>query len=147
MLRRAPGACVVLALILVGCDRPNPEICIPPKPITLGGDLMPVPASPRTDWGYQRENSLNCVHRWAYRLAKAPGSNEQAARAVIGGCGETIDRMAVAWREGVEDGRNLPMRNPATGAFVEPEEASTAEMYGYALFYVAGGRAGNCRAP
>ena len=66
-----------------------------------------------------------CIHKWAYRLGRAPGSNTEVAKAVIGACREAIDRIDEMNGRGTDH--------------VEPS------LYDeYALYRVIQGRAGNC---
>ncbi|HEX7820945.1 MAG TPA: hypothetical protein VF463_10040 [Sphingobium sp.] len=58
--------------VLASCGQANERICETPI------------ASPAVgDW-------QGCVHRWAYRLASAPGSSAQVAQAVVAGCEDAV---------------------------------------------------------
>ena len=83
----------------------------------------------------------SCVHKWAYRLARAQGSNRELADATLGGCRDAL------LMEG-----NLIIREQ-TGK--DADSASEAvmfrklqERYGdKALFNVVQARAGHCDIP
>ena len=43
----------------------------------------------------------SCIHKWGYRLGRAPGTNDEIAKAVIGKCRKAIDRtLALKVNEG-----------------------------------------------
>ena len=79
-----------------------------------------------------------CVHKWAYRLARAPGSNAEIAKGTMGACRSAFD----TWK--------IQLANTSQGEFVDVEgknryyaqtEAALTEQ---ALFRVVQARAGSC---
>jgi hypothetical protein len=69
-------------------------------------------------------NATSCIHRWAYRLARAAGPNREIAEAVEGGCTDAIDRWATM--------------------FPDEEQRIREDFHALALFHVVQARAGDC---
>ena len=77
-----------------------------------------------------------CIHKWAYRLGRAPGSNGEIAKATIGACREPINRVLELK---VEDGNKIkePFTDDLWQLFVK-------RFNDHALYRVTQGRAGKC---
>ena len=99
-----------LVFALASCNSSDDRICAKPPRLQLGQD--------------QQTAAIGCIHRWAYRLAKADGPNREIANAVIGGCGEPIDRL-------LESSEQNPTK-------------IRADLETLALFHVVQARAGEC---
>ena len=104
------SALPLLVLALASCNSPDDRICAKPPRLHLGQD--------------QQAAAIDCIHRWAYRLAKADGPNREIANAVIGGCAENIDALMESTKQ-------------------DPAKAR-ADFDSLALFYVVQARAGKC---
>jgi hypothetical protein len=70
-----------VALILTGCDKPNPHIC--------GSLLMMFPGVPITTDDH-KQAATYCVERWAARLAVAHDPAPDVVDAVIANCDGAI---------------------------------------------------------
>jgi hypothetical protein len=88
-----------------------------------------------------RRLTENCVHAWGYRLARAPGSNSEVAKAVVSGCRDGIAEW-VNWRSIGPDSEV-----PAYGSKEALEKSANDEMLQLALFRVTQARAGKCEIP
>jgi hypothetical protein len=77
-----------------------------------------------------------CIHKWAYRLGRAPGSSTEIAKAAIAACREPIDRVLELK---IEDGNRTkePFTDDLWQLFVK-------RFDDHALYRVTQGRAGNC---
>ena len=73
-----------------------------------------------------------CIHRWGYRLARAPDSAESVVGAVIGACRSQIDRSATMLGEGDQDAERY---------YLTEMERVARER---ALYRVIQARAGHC---
>lgn len=73
-----------------------------------------------------------CLHRWSYRFASAPGSNQAIARAVLAGCDEANE-----W--------SVKLSPEADRAEVRAYIKETSPNL--ALFHVTQARAGHCDIP
>jgi hypothetical protein len=118
---------------LAGCDKlsqkPNDAICLTPPSL----DEVVGPAKSAQE---QAELTKGCVHRWSYRLAGAPGSNSEIAKAVIGACREALM---------VERNFYLNAGETTTLAALEQRKKQLeAEYLEMALFHVVQARAGHC---
>lgn len=90
----------------------------------------------------------DCLHRTAYRLARAPDSAEIVGQATVAACGETLSRWNTA-------AVSQPATAAATDAAVDlvtgQSASQIAQRYQYAqgraLYYVVQGRAGRCEVP
>lgn len=117
-----PRLLLTVTLSLFGCSqqaKQDDRICTTP------------PGAAQGDWA-------SCVHRWAYRLARAPGPNGEIAEAAVSGCYDAIE-----WE----------VENSAEAAASDKEnldkmlqtriDASRKK----ALFHVVQARAGHCKFP
>lgn len=77
-----------------------------------------------------------CIHKWAYRFGRAPGSNTEIARAVVGACREAID-MVLELKVAEGNKAKQPFTDEVWQLFVKRFDEN-------ALFRVTQGRAGNC---
>lgn len=100
----------LIILSLASCSSPDDRICAKPPRLQLGLDLQ--------------STATACVHRWAYRLAKADGPNREIASAVVSGCADSIDAFLASTKEG--------------------EVKAQTNFDGLALFHVVQARAGKC---
>ncbi len=114
-----------MTILLTSCAKQlggDDRICQTPAPfgapaqgIATAGETMPA------------AGAHSCLHRWAYRLARAPEDPRLVADATVGACRDAI----IAWRT----------------AERSPEMSSDAMVREYALFHVVQARAGNCPIP
>jgi hypothetical protein len=135
------GLCAAFAL--TGCDLPNPAICTKPPQL----DLKMISTLGPVDVGGWQMNAENCVHRWAYRLARSGDAAETIADAVMGGCRDPVSRVSAALERQVEKpGSPRPtMENSRTGV-IGPIGPTVHEQFrSTALFHVVQARAGHCR--
>jgi hypothetical protein len=115
------------AMALAGCSfGEDLRICSPPPPEVAD----PTVRSERPVVKLAEE----CIHRSAYRLAKAPDDARTVADAVVGLCGEEISAQINALNRVNQD----VLRN---SAFVEERSRLVA------LSYVVQARAGRCSVP
>lgn len=113
---------LLVGLALAGCSRNGGDdrIC------ATAPSFMSIQAA--------QDRASSCVHRWAYRLARAPGSNAEIADAVIIGCEDAIQ---------VQSARRAA--EPSSGTTPEAEFAAMhARLRRLAVFHVITARAGNC---
>ncbi|HYI43693.1 MAG TPA: hypothetical protein VD768_08745 [Sphingomicrobium sp.] len=75
-----------------------------------------------------------CIHRWAIRLARAPGPNREIADAVLAGCAEPITLTPHMYRQEKNDD-------------LADEAYWTSRATKLALFHVVQARAGDCPLP
>ena len=114
-----------MMLCVSACSSHNdPNICTSPAPLW----------APRT----RADVAQNCVHRWSYRLARAPGPNPEIAVATLGACDEAFDY----WAEDRRRRENLPNER-----LPEIKQAIRQQMQQLALYRVVQARAGNCDVP
>ena len=134
MLRVTRGnAILVIGLaILSGCNNPNSDICTSISPLDINK------ASDEAVAGRSPDPPEQCVHRWSYRLASAPGTNTEIAKAAVAACAETIDYAAMPF-----DKKFAPNPREYESAVNELSE----EILQQALFRVVQARAGNCAIP
>ncbi|HEY0325055.1 MAG TPA: hypothetical protein VGC46_03625 [Allosphingosinicella sp.] len=107
----------------IGWTADQQQICSPPPPFR-----EVAPADP-----YQQAVARDeCIHNWAYRLARSDDDAEAVVGAVIGACRTSIDRSATMVAEG----------DPEAERFYLAEfERGSRER---ALFRVVQARAGRC---
>ena len=129
--------CVALIALtaLASCNRQDDRICLPPEKIPIGEIAR---AKGAMEW---RKITENCVHAWAYRLAHAPGSNTEIARAVVVGCSDGI----AFWVSSRSVGPDSEV--PLYGSMEALEKSANDEMLQLALFRVTQARAGKCEIP
>jgi hypothetical protein len=84
----------------------------------------------------QRAVSEQCIHKWAYRFGRAPGSNAEIAKAVIAKC-----REGIRWIQTYKIREGFTTKHPFTDAMWQED---MRELEEYALIRVTEGRAGNC---
>ena len=124
-------------ILLVACSQgksADDRICNTPSALDVAG------ASAASSPDEQATLTTSCVHRWAYRLAKAEGSHGEIASAVVGGCREAIDVEANLYLETSKDG----LTTPELERIRRRLEREYSEM---ALFHVVQARAGRCDVP
>jgi len=119
---------MLLPLVLTGCGGKtgDPGICQTPEPLTAAS----------LNAGTHEGDLRWCVHRWAYRLAAAPGSSAQVAPAVVTACGDEVIDAFIA-------------KNPAPDG-VDAEAYSKgvrSKALSDAVFRVTQARAGHCDIP
>lgn len=90
----------------------------------------------------------DCLHRTAYRLARAPDSAEIVGQATVAACGEALSR----WNTAAVSQRGSAGASDAAVDLITGQSASQiAQRYQYAqgraLYYVVQGRAGRCDVP
>jgi hypothetical protein len=118
------ASCILIAVGLIsGCaapkepvalgDKPNPRIC------------QPVPAQGKGQWGA-------CIHRIAYKYARATDQAETVAKAVSSSCGEPLAELLNA----TEKEKRVELGN-----------AVMVAMDSLALQKVIEARAGHCEVP
>lgn len=106
----------------IGNSQSDDRICAtPPTEIAQGA------------WG-------DCIHRWAYRLARSPDRAETVAEATVAACGD-----AIAWQINNADESNLSAAGAAGRIALSNEIMASAPKL--ALFHVVQARAGNCDIP
>ena len=137
------GLVLLPAVLLAACDdhrtaAADAKICLPFTAATSGPGAM----------GGEAVALDDCLHRSAYRLARAEDGAEVVASAVVASCGDPLSRWNTA-----------TMNNPAqtdTGAqttdlVTGQSAAPLAHRYqftqGRALYYVVQARAGHCAVP
>lgn len=118
-------AFAITTMLLTGCGQDpggDDRICQTPAPfgapaqgIATAGETMPA------------AGAHSCLHRWAYRLARAPEDPRLVADATVGACRDAI----TAWRTAEQ----------------YPPMSADAMVREYALFHVVQARAGNCPIP
>jgi hypothetical protein len=113
----------------------NDKTCLTPPAV----DTLEAVAAVKTPQD-QATLTASCVHRWAYRLAKAEGPSNEIAKAVVGGCREAIDREGNLYLETSKDGMTMPQLERIRARL----ESKYSEL---ALFHVVQARAGNCDVP
>jgi hypothetical protein len=92
--------------------------------------------SAATNSDEQLEITKSCIHKWAYRLGRSPGSNTEIAKATIGACREAVDYfLNLKVKEGNKS--KEPMTDQEWQLFVKNFDE-------LALFRVTQGRAGQC---
>lgn len=121
MRRRLAAA---LALCVVGCSEGNPNICSRPPAVWDGLTRQAV--------------TEGCLHRWAYRLARAPGPNPEIAEAALSACEDSVLMLA---------GQRAEQYRVPADQLAENTEAAKQEMRRLALFHVVQARAGDCPIP
>ena len=128
-LPRRASALVPLALLgactgqPIGWTADQQQICSPPPPFR-----ETAPADP-----YQQAVARDeCIHNWAYRLARSDDDAEAVVGAVIGACRTSIDRSATMVAEGDPEAERFYL--------AEFERASRER----ALFRIVQARAGRC---
>ena len=77
-----------------------------------------------------------CIHKWAYRFGRAPGSNSEIGKVVVAKCGESI-----GWILTYKIREEAPSKQSFTDAMWQK---NLNELQEYALIRVTEGRAGNC---
>lgn len=113
---------LLVALAVSGCSRSSGDdkICASPP------GLMSAESA--------RDRGGSCVHRWGYRLARAPGANSEIADAVMTACLDAIEAQA-----------NRRAAEPGSRTTAEAEYAALlARLRRMAVFHVVTARAGNC---
>ena len=125
---------VMIALAVAGCSKKlsDEDLICDPSPGLIG---VPLVGPPATTFDQEGE-VFSCIHKWAYRLGKAPGSNSEIAKATIGKC-----------RGGIENFMNLKIKEGETNKQPFTAEAGQAWMERFeesALTRVVQGRAGAC---
>ena len=137
---RSKATLLVLALSLSGCNfidflQEDNRYCVPPKITAL------LPQSPTKNSIEQMILAEDCVHRLAYKLARAPGSNREVADAVIGGCRNVIlGEASLRFKETFSREANGKDEREVY-AMLRPSYADQA------LFVVTSARAGKCMIP
>lgn len=113
---------LLIAVALAGCSR------------NVGDDRVCAAAPTIMSRESARDRAGSCVHRWAYRLARAPGTNAEIAEAAVTGCLDAIEVQA-----------NRRAAEPNSGTTAEAEYAAIlARQRRLAVFHVITARAGNC---
>lgn len=131
-LLSAPGRSAALATLAtlaactgepVGWAAQNQQICSPPPPFR---EAAPADA-------YQQAVARDeCIHNWAYRLARSPDQADAVVGAVLGACRTSIVRSATMVAEGDPEAERF---------YLADFERSSRER---ALFRVVQARAGRC---
>ena len=99
------------------------------------GICAPVPAARQDNAANAYQQAIQrdeCIHRWGYRLARAPDTAESVVGAVIGACRAQIDRSATMLGNG----------DPEAERWYLTEMERVARER--ALYRVIQARAGNC---
>lgn len=118
-------ACVVAAL-LTGCSRNDGER-------RLACDEIPgLITSPQATADKQYEAIGQCIHKWGFRFAPAPGPNSEIARAVVYRCEEAIANYGIL---------RIREKNPISD---QERSALNQELLDMALMRVIQQRAGQC---
>lgn len=129
---RSPA--VIILAGLASCS-PASDSAICTKPASLEESL-----TFGNDFGGWSRKVEACVGRWGIRLAKAPGSIREIGAASLGGCEMAIESQTATWAK----------EQRARGDTPDPYDQSLkrfrADALEKATFYVAMGKAGNCRA-
>jgi hypothetical protein len=115
-------ALFLAAALLASCnqaDKADERICL-----TASADVS------QGDWGA-------CVHKWAYRLSRAPDPAQTVADATVAACAD-----AIAWQ--VNNGAEKDASPPERKVLGDQIMVSAREL---ALFHVVQSRAGNCEIP
>lgn len=90
----------------------------------------------------------DCLHRTAYRLARAPDSAEIVGQATVAACGEALSRWNTA---AVSQPGGAGASDAAVDLITGQSASQIAQRYQYAqgraLYYVVQGRAGRCEVP
>lgn len=101
--------------------------------------------------GIRRSYMDNCVHRWAYRLAKSPDPVDAVAEAAIGACWGSLEYLNGAMLEMQAELAQKLGRPPVnTEPLVKTGERTTVARANYewarsqAIFHVVQARAGRC---
>jgi hypothetical protein len=122
-----------MALAASGCAKEASNICITPP--TLAESVK----EPHDTSG-AKSRLDGCVQRWATRLAGAPGSNTEIARAVVGGCLDSVDQLIVS--QAIDQQKaGSPLSEQQE---LEWRKDDIAQAESFALFQVAVARAGKC---
>jgi hypothetical protein len=83
----------------------------------------------------------SCIHKWAYRLAPAPGTNREIADATVAGCRDAIMKEGnLMFKE--QNGKDVDGNSEA--AMFKLLRVRYADL---ALFHVVQARAGKCDVP
>ena len=145
---------LTLALLLAslgveGCNQPSGSapvssgssgVCAPFK---TAESAAPAPGLVAPD---QSANVVECLHRWAYALARAHESADVVAAATVTACGAEIS----SWNQQVLS-QNQEQPSEATSLTTGQRMSSINEhaqvAQSQALFYVVQARAGNCAPP
>lgn len=129
LLPRRAAAFALLAMLgactgePIGWTADQQQICSPPPPFR---EVAPADA-------YQQAVARDeCIHNWAYRLARSDDEAEAVVGAVIGACRTSIDRSATMVAAGDPEAERFYL--------AEFERASRER----ALFRVVQARAGRC---
>ena len=132
-----------LPLLLAACDdRRTPaadaKICQPFTAATAGAGPL----------GGEAAHLDDCLHRSAYRLARAEDGAETVAAAVVASCSDSLSR----WNTSTVNGPNAADSGGETTDLITGQSASAiAHRYaftqGRALYYVVQARAGHCAVP
>lgn len=124
----------LLAFSLAACSvKENSSICSTPEQL---GEVLKLPH----DFANQIIRVDNCLHRWGFRLAGAPGSINDVAQAALGACRDMFGTEALLY---AKEGK-LPMDQESLDRW---EARFRGEGLDLARFYVAMARAGNCAIP
>ncbi len=119
---------LALSLLLTGCGRSaeaDDRICSTPgSQPTVAAETLPE----------QQAIVDQCIHSWAYRLARSDARVEEVALATLGACQNAIDYL------GRFDKRLEPTALAAT-------RETQPRSYGQAIFRVTQARAGHCAIP
>lgn len=135
--------CVGAVFALTGCDRlHNERICSTVIPLSPSSSNLP-------DSLRKEETAKNCVHKWAYRLARSTDPADDVAEAVMGACWDTVFPWAYA-RYDAARSRGFAGEvtvSTRTGREIPYGEDAYEELRALALFHVVQARAGHCRLP
>lgn len=123
------SVCAIVFICLAACNAPNSNVCSSITQLDVGKAADRVLADELPDSPEQ------CVHRWAYRLAVAAGSNTEIARAAVAACKEPIEYAAMPANKSI----------PGPVAYEQAMKEVRADILEQALFRVVQARAGKCK--
>jgi hypothetical protein len=145
----AGGLLLALSVAAAGCAdntrRADNKICtpFPTQPASNAADPAAVVPAP----GGEQAAFDDCLHRWAYRLARSGDDAENVGKAVMAACSPVLSR----WNQATVAAQPAGTPDSAVSLVTGKESNTPADRFDMgqakALFYVVQARAGNCRAP
>ena len=131
---RFSATLVATAFVLTSCAKKmsDEDLICDPIPGLIGNPIAGQPINSSD----QEAQVFSCIHKWGYRLGRAPGSNSEIAKAVLGRCRGGIDNfLDLKVKEG--NASKQPFIADAWQGWEDRFEES-------ALLRVVEGRAGEC---